>query len=288
MAFSVQVGPENTGSSATNGELHFALRALGLSVPETAVYLSLLRHGARPASRIARSVGLLRTRVYDVLTSLEDRGLVEVVERNSSRCFTVTSPDQLLGALRDFREQFDRQFSTLESNLPQVFASCPLLTSSVGVRSVRGALPVRDALNAVLASAGSARLLAIGNVEDELESLKQLHFRRRSFRARRLSTRTLLRVCLCGPPSFSCDLRLGRESLYSPLVPAEIRLLASESVALLLDLQGIPQATHIDSPLLCSALHGLSSSWAQAASGIGAQISDDEELASGRCAVAGT
>jgi hypothetical protein len=286
MAVCVHPGLENWGSPATSGELHFALRALGLSPPEAAVYLSLLGHGARPASRIARSVGLRRTGVYDVLASLEDRRLVEVVERNGSRHFTVTSPDHLLNALRAFRDQFERQCSTLESDLPKLFESRPPLAPSVDLRSVRGALPVRDALNAVLATAGPAGLLAVGSVEDELEPLTQLHFRGRSFRARRLSAGAALRVCLCGPPGFSCDRLLGRETLHSPLVPAGIRLLASESVALLLDIHGVPQATRIDSPLLCSALHGLSSSWAQAASGPGDKISD--ELAPGRGAPAAT
>lgn len=58
-------------------DLGSELRSLGLSGPETAVYLGLIEKGPQGARALADSCGLARPSVYAALRSLSDKGLVE-------------------------------------------------------------------------------------------------------------------------------------------------------------------------------------------------------------------
>ena len=55
-----------------------ALREIGLTEYETVAYLFLLTSGSKTANQIGKSTGLPYSKIYDVLTSLEEKGWVDV------------------------------------------------------------------------------------------------------------------------------------------------------------------------------------------------------------------
>ena len=71
---------------------------LGLSPTEAQIYLALLQNAAVTASALAGATGLSRSRVYQTLCSLSDKGLVESGAGYGSK-FVVVSPQQALPAL---------------------------------------------------------------------------------------------------------------------------------------------------------------------------------------------
>src|SRR5437660_7293919 len=71
---------------------------LGLSPTEAQVYLALLENPSLSASAIAAATELSRSRIYQTLCSLADKGLVESSAGYGSK-FVVVEPSQAFPAL---------------------------------------------------------------------------------------------------------------------------------------------------------------------------------------------
>ena len=68
------------------------LQNLGLGSEESRIYLALLGLGGCAASLLAKEVGLKRTTVYPILTSLAEKGLVNVYFRQNKRFYYAEKP----------------------------------------------------------------------------------------------------------------------------------------------------------------------------------------------------
>ena len=74
------------------------LHRLGLTSYEARAYLALLRRDSSTAAETARIAGLPRQRVYDVLSSLVEKGLASTRPGKAVK-YSATSPEQALGSL---------------------------------------------------------------------------------------------------------------------------------------------------------------------------------------------
>jgi len=72
---------------------------LGFTKNETLAYESLVKHGKSPAAKISKDSGVPYSRIYDVLASLENKGLVKVIPEKTKH-FIATDPDNLLKLLK--------------------------------------------------------------------------------------------------------------------------------------------------------------------------------------------
>jgi len=107
-----------------------SLAALGLNAYESAAYIALLGRPELGSAEVARLAGIPRQRVYDVLASLESKGLC--LARNSSpRTYSAINPEIALALLAQERAAaFERQrqqtqelAARLAGELAPVFAS---------------------------------------------------------------------------------------------------------------------------------------------------------------------
>ncbi|MDD5056102.1 MAG: helix-turn-helix domain-containing protein [Candidatus Peribacteraceae bacterium] len=73
------------------------LQSLGLTDNETRVYLYLLTHGESIASIVAKRLGIKRASVYQVLESLEAKGLIVEFSKNNVSHFDSVDPEDLVG-----------------------------------------------------------------------------------------------------------------------------------------------------------------------------------------------
>ncbi|MEK7569343.1 MAG: helix-turn-helix domain-containing protein [Patescibacteria group bacterium] len=78
-----------------NNELKNLLIDVGLKEKEADVYLSILALGQGTASKIARRAHIVRTTVYDILSSLFDKGLVTLTGKEPKQEYVAESPDNL-------------------------------------------------------------------------------------------------------------------------------------------------------------------------------------------------
>jgi sugar-specific transcriptional regulator TrmB len=74
------------------------LQRLGLTSYEARAYLALLRRDSSTAAETARIAGLPRQRVYDVLSSLVEKGLASTRPGKAVK-YSATSPEQALSSL---------------------------------------------------------------------------------------------------------------------------------------------------------------------------------------------
>jgi sugar-specific transcriptional regulator TrmB len=71
------------------------LQRLGFSPKEATVFLTLLRLGPSAASTLARTTGIKRTSIYDVLNSLMERSLVHSFKQGRHTYFVVDDVNEL-------------------------------------------------------------------------------------------------------------------------------------------------------------------------------------------------
>ncbi|MBI5581827.1 MAG: TrmB family transcriptional regulator [Deltaproteobacteria bacterium] len=91
--------------------IHKQLTGLGFSRYEIACYLSLVAHHPTNGSQISRRSGIARSKIYDVLRSLESRGLVGQVGRGM---YVPLPPAELIKRLR---LQFENKVSLLSEQI---------------------------------------------------------------------------------------------------------------------------------------------------------------------------
>lgn len=84
------------------------LMALGLSKYEACAYLALLGHNDSTAVEVADRAGVPRQRVYDVLISLRDKGLISIRDGRPAR-HTARPPAEALAAMYEARLRAQQQ-----------------------------------------------------------------------------------------------------------------------------------------------------------------------------------
>jgi len=98
-----------------NAEHVQALTDLGIKEHEAKVYLACLSLGQGSVTQIAEAAGVQRTFVYDILTDLQSRGLVSVLDIRGKKHYTAITIEQ-------FRDQVALKFRHFEGLIPEIRA----------------------------------------------------------------------------------------------------------------------------------------------------------------------
>ncbi len=106
--------------------LHDQLKLAGLNHSEILVYLYLLENGASSPPQVARGTAIARTNCYNVLASLQDKGLIEERARNKRKAYLANDPESLIRALEKRKEAIQqvlpdlRGLYTTQKNKPKI------------------------------------------------------------------------------------------------------------------------------------------------------------------------
>ena len=96
-------------------QLISTLSRLGLNQYEAKAYISLLSIGTPTAGELAEGAKIPRSRVYDVLASLEDKGFV-VSRSGRPTKYKATNPSELIGVVKNHRqEDFKKNMDELDN-----------------------------------------------------------------------------------------------------------------------------------------------------------------------------
>jgi sugar-specific transcriptional regulator TrmB len=109
------------------------LQFFGLSLKEAQVYKYLLENGSSSASNIGQAVKIGRTNVYEYAKALEDKGLVDIIEKDRKTYFKSLSPlklrelgDKVLenakamnSLMQDYLPLLEQDYQK-QQNLPQI------------------------------------------------------------------------------------------------------------------------------------------------------------------------
>ncbi|MSR85643.1 TrmB family transcriptional regulator [Candidatus Uhrbacteria bacterium] len=91
------------------------LQNLGLSKLETATYLASLKLGGAQASALAKEIGIKRTSVYDILSSLTRKGFVTTYFKKSKRFYYPQKPHRVATLFEKKLEAFTELIPHLQS-----------------------------------------------------------------------------------------------------------------------------------------------------------------------------
>ena len=95
------------------------LTEIGLTENESKVYLALLEHNCLTPTDIAKATGMHRSYIYDTLSRLLEKGIVNTIYLNGKKHFQANDPR----VLREIYELKLKQFDTLLPQLNGLFSS---------------------------------------------------------------------------------------------------------------------------------------------------------------------
>ena len=119
-------------------ELHDTLEYIGFTKNESAVYLTLLKHGEGKGYSVSQAVDMKRPNAYFVLEELRKKGYVRRSMKSGRQVFYPVDPHELLSVAK-------RHVQRIESALPQLlehkqFETRPKVTYYEGVDGFKNVL----------------------------------------------------------------------------------------------------------------------------------------------------
>ncbi|HLC93103.1 MAG TPA: helix-turn-helix domain-containing protein [archaeon] len=96
------------------------LQELGLTQNEVKIYAALLSLGSAPSGKIVRECGLHRSRVYEGLNRLSEKGLVSFVKKGTITFFEATSSEKILDVLEEEKKQAEEKIAKMKKHIPEL------------------------------------------------------------------------------------------------------------------------------------------------------------------------
>ena len=114
------------------------LQELGLTKREIRVYLALLELGLTTTGPIIKKSKVPNSKIYEVLESLQNKGLISWVIKGKTKYFQASSPKQLLTLLKDKQRRVEEVLPELEmrQKLSQSKKSVELFEGVKAIRSM--------------------------------------------------------------------------------------------------------------------------------------------------------
>src|SRR3989338_6519603 len=94
------------------------LEKIGLSKGEISVYLALLRLGQTTAGKIVDESKVTRSKIYDILERLKNKGLVSYITKNATKHFSAASPNNIIEYLNKKEQEIQEEKKTVLELLP--------------------------------------------------------------------------------------------------------------------------------------------------------------------------
>lgn len=121
------------------------LSRLGLAENEAKIYEILLLKGETKARDLLTDSGLSRGNVYNMLTSLTARGLIQVIE-GKQQTYKVTDPTKLSSLVEERKRGIERLDAEFKETLPRMLSTFSLTTGRPTVRVFEGLEGFEEAL----------------------------------------------------------------------------------------------------------------------------------------------
>lgn len=138
------------------------LQEIGLSEGESKVYLSLLKLGSSPVSRIKEETRLHRTTIYDFIEKLLNKGLVSFVIKNGVRYYRAAHPNKLLDLVKEKEDN-------IKEIIPDLIKLSEIQKEDITVEIYKGREGFKTILNLILNE--KKDLLGFGIDESKFEAV---------------------------------------------------------------------------------------------------------------------
>ena len=122
------------------------LESAGLSQNESKVYFALVKLGIAPVSEIAKVSQVNRVNIYDVLKSLEEKGLIASIVKSQKRFYEAASPENVNKLLEEKENKILQSKKQVEGLL-DIFQSSKNKQDIASFKSLAG---IKTVLNKIL------------------------------------------------------------------------------------------------------------------------------------------
>jgi HTH-type transcriptional regulator, sugar sensing transcriptional regulator len=101
------------------------LQEIGLTNSEINVYTTLLKSGSIKVGDLMKQLNIHRSRVYEAINRLIEKGLVSYVIKNNIKFFEATDPERLLSYIEEQKEKLNEKESKIQKIIPELKKQIP-------------------------------------------------------------------------------------------------------------------------------------------------------------------
>jgi sugar-specific transcriptional regulator TrmB len=137
------------------------LQRIGLSKYESMAYTTLLKFHLNSATMLAEKSGVPRTKIYQVLESLQDKGWIKVFS-GAPLLFKATQPEEIIDKIRKDQDQFLTQIQdVLQEEANMMKEKFVILKMDIGIETLKD--EIRTAKTVWLSNATTAFIRRIND-----------------------------------------------------------------------------------------------------------------------------
>ncbi len=114
------------------------LRNIGLTQYETKVYIALLDLGESTSGKILAKANLHSGKIYEILNSLKQKGLVSEITKAGVKHFSPADPSRVREYLKDKKKNLEQQETDFNNIIPQLMKKINAVKSPVHVEVFTG------------------------------------------------------------------------------------------------------------------------------------------------------
>ena len=114
------------------------LKEIGLSDYEAKIYLALLELGESTTGEILKKANLTSGKIYEILSSLQKKGLVSMVLKDNVKRFSPADPERILDYIKEKKKNVEKQETDLQNLLPEINKKIQKSQSSVKIEIFTG------------------------------------------------------------------------------------------------------------------------------------------------------
>lgn len=126
------------------------LEQMGLTKSEISVYLALLKLGETTAGPIVDEAKVTRSKIYDILERLKNKGLASHITKESTKYFSAANPSNVMVYLDDKENEIRDQKDSLKRILPQLEQQYLVATENKTAEIFVGMKGMQNAFNLLI------------------------------------------------------------------------------------------------------------------------------------------
>jgi len=96
------------------------LKEIGLTENESNVYLALLELGESTSGKIIEKANIRTGRIYDILNSLKDKGMISEIQKDKIKRFSCAEPKRILDMLDKKKDTLEQQKNDIKNYIPEI------------------------------------------------------------------------------------------------------------------------------------------------------------------------
>lgn len=147
--------------------------SLGLNEAEAEIYDLLVQKGEKTVKGLTKLTDISRTNIYNVLDSLEEKGLIEQIKKQKKTYFQPLHPNKLESLLADEEKELKKAKLELSANLPAIVSDYNLAVGKPGVRFYEGLDGIKKVLEDSLTS--KEEILTYADIESIVKYIDDIN-----------------------------------------------------------------------------------------------------------------